>query len=110
MYIQQIIFLLSFLTIYLVDKPEIPEFLHTINTTATTQTIVKSDDEIESTNNTIHEKIPVVLVANKTQKSTVKTDENEISTIINPDEFHDKAEGIFLFCFCKFVALIWVIF
>ena len=73
---------------YLVDKSEI---VHT-NKTTTTQTIVKSDVESTTTKKTniIHENTPVIDI--KTQKSTVKTDENEISTTNVPD---DK-EGIFV--------------
>ena len=74
---------------YLVDKSEI---VHTNKTTTTTQTIVKSDVESTTTKKTtiIHENTPVIDI--KTQKSTVKTDENEISSTNIPD---DK-EGIFV--------------
>ena len=86
---------------YLVDKSEIVHANKT--TTTTTQTIVKSD--VESTTTTkkttiIHENTPVIDI--KTQKSTVKTDENEISTTNVPD---DK-EGIF--CFVIVLELIWL--
>ena len=83
---------------YLVDKSEI---VHT-NKTTTTQTIVKSDVESTTTKKTtvIHENTPVIDI--KTQKSTVKTDENEISTTNVPD---DK-EGIF--CFVIVLELIWL--
>ena len=76
---------------YPVDKSEISEIVHT-NKTTTTQTIVKSDVESTTTKKTtiIHENTPVIDI--KTQISTVKTDENEISTTNIPD---DK-EGIFV--------------
>ena len=81
---------------YLVDKSEI---VHT-NKTTTTQTIVKSDVESTKKTTIIHENTPVIDI--KTQKSTVKTDENEISTTNVPD---DK-EGIF--CFVIVLELIWL--